>query len=134
MVSPTQEASTAPAASGENQSEEPIVQYIVVRTDLNWGQGATIAQACHASIAAIANTLGDKTTKEYLANLESMHKVVLKAVKLEDITKAEAKLKEANIAHHLWVEQPENVVSCLACSPQRKSLVQSIFKHLKLLR
>ena len=29
-----------------------IVQYIVVRRDLNWPLGALMAQACHASTAA----------------------------------------------------------------------------------
>ena len=30
-----------------------IVQYVVVRRDLNWPIGALIAQACHASVAAV---------------------------------------------------------------------------------
>lgn len=133
------EATTTSTAAGSQQKDDnnepdPIIQYILVRTDLDWGTGPMIAQACHASIAAIASTLSERTTKDYLANLESMHKVILKADKLDDITKVEQKLKEANIAHHVWIEKPENVISCLAVSPQRKPLVQAIFKHLKLLR
>lgn len=115
-------------------SSEPIVQYIVVRTDLNWSQGAVIAQACHASVASIARTLESPVTKKYLDNLGNMHKVILKADKLDDLNRAEAKLKEANIACHMWMEMPENIPTCLACSPQPKPLVQSIFRHLKLLR
>lgn len=114
--------------------KDPIVQYILVRTDLEWGPGATIAQACHASVASIAKTLDSSATQSYLADLESMHKIILKADKLDDLLKVEKKLQEAHVAHHLWVEQPENVVSCLAVSPQPKSIAQAIFKHFKLLR
>lgn len=129
-------ASTSGQQSAEetNKDSSPIVQYILVRTDLDWGTGAMIAQACHASIAAIATSLSDQCTRDYLADLGSMHKVILRADKLDDITKVEKKLTEAKIAHHVWIEKPENVVSCLAVSPQRKHLVQAIFKHLKLLR
>lgn len=110
------------------------MQYVLLRTDLNWSTGALIAQACHASIAAIANTLNDASTKQYLATLGDMHKVILKAEKVDDLIQAEGKLREANISHHLWYEKPENVATCLAVSPQPKSLVQGFFKHLKLLK
>lgn len=118
-----------------NQLEEgPIVQYIVVRTDLDWSQGALIAQACHASVASIARTLTSPVTKQYLDDLNNMHKVILKADKLEDLERAETKLKELNVACHMWIEKPENVATCLACSPQPKPLVQAVFRHLKLLK
>lgn len=112
----------------------PIVQYIVVRTDLNWSTGAVIAQACHASVSAIARTITNPITTRYLEDLTNMHKVILKAEKLEDLQRIEEKLKEVNIDHHTWIERPENVITCLACSPQPKPLVQAIFRHLKLLK
>lgn len=111
-----------------------IVQYIVVRTDLNWSQGAQIAQACHASVASIARTLDSPATKGYLEDLTNMRKVILRADRLEDLRQAETKLQETNIAFHLWIEQPENIPTCLACSPQPKRLVQAIFRNLKLLK
>jgi peptidyl-tRNA hydrolase len=123
-----------PATCQEQQQAGPIVQYIVVRTDLNWGQGAMIAQACHASVAAISQTIDSQPTRDYLSDLKSMHKVILKADKLEDLLGVEQKLKESKVAHHLWIEQPEGVASCLACSPQPKPLVQAIFRRLKLFR
>ena len=132
------EFGATPTAAGEaNQtsaSPEPIVQYIVVRTDLGWGTGALIAQACHASVASIARTITSNVTTNYLRDLESMHKIILRADKEDDLTTIVAKLKEANVAHHLWIEQPENIASCLACSPQPKSLVQAIFKRFKLFK
>ncbi len=58
-----------------------LVQYVVVRADLlgslNWPKGALIAQACHACTAAIHLFYSDKSTQDYLSNLDSMHKVVL---------------------------------------------------------
>lgn len=121
------------AREGE-KTESPIVQYILIRTDLNWNSGAMIAQACHASVASISRTMDSYLTREYLHDLSNMHKVVLRADRLEDLIKTESKLKEANISHHLWIEQPENVPTCLAVSPQPKHLIQSIFKHFKLLK
>ena len=44
---------------------------------LNWPTGAVIAQACHACIAAIHVFYSEESTKEYLKDLQSMHKVVL---------------------------------------------------------
>lgn len=122
-----------PAAT-TSDNKEPIVQYILVRNDLNWNKGAMIAQSCHASVAVIANTLTSLSTRLYLDDLENMHKVVLKADKVGDLEQIENKLKEANIAHHVWIEKPENIATCLAVSPQPKSLVQAFFKHLKLLK
>ena len=59
----------------------PIVQYVVVRSDLlkslKWPIGAVLAQACHASSAAIHLHYSDEYTQAYLAELDSMHKVVL---------------------------------------------------------
>lgn len=114
--------------------KESIVQYILVRKDLNWTTGALIAQACHASIASISNSHNSPHTKSYLDHLENMHKIILRADNVEDLMDVEKKLKEMNISHYLWIEKPENIPSCLAVSPQPKSLVQSIFKHLKLFK
>ena len=61
--------------------EDPLVQHIVVRSDLRtslgWTLGSVIAQACHASIAAIFAHRDDPSVVEYLAALERMHKVVV---------------------------------------------------------
>lgn len=58
-----------------------LVQYVVVRSDLvhklSWPLGAVITQACHAATAAIHLHYGDPDTQQYLAELDSMHKVVL---------------------------------------------------------
>ena len=64
----------------------PIVQYIVVRSDLihqlKWPTGALIAQACHACTAAIHLYYSQDSTKEYLADLDRMHKIILDVSRL----------------------------------------------------
>ncbi|KAL8266976.1 hypothetical protein R6Q59_004320 [Mikania micrantha] len=42
------------------------------------------------------------------------------------------KLTSNNIAHKLWIEQPENYPTCLASKPYPKSVVSAFFKKLKL--
>lgn len=136
VVDPS-EKSTINADSGSNGCSnmvDNLVQYIVVRTDLKWTTGATIAQACHASTASITKTSSTQTTKDYLADLENMHKIILQVDSLDDLKACEIKLNESKIPHHMWIERPEGLITCLAVSPQPRSLVKSIFSHLKLLR
>ena len=59
------------------QKVDFLVQYIVLRKDLNWPLGALIAQTCHASTAAMHLFSNDELTQSYFNNLDNMHKVVL---------------------------------------------------------
>ena len=113
-----------------------ILQYVVVRSDLGWPLGALIAQACHASSAAIAVALRkeDEATKTYVDNLDSMHKVVLEAKDEASLKKLEEALKGNSIEHKLWTEQPENIYTCLATKPYAKEDIQKYFKKFKLLK
>lgn len=58
-----------------------IVQYVLIRRDLlkslMWPVGAVIAQACHACTAAIHLFYDDPNTKDYLKDLDNMHKIIL---------------------------------------------------------
>ncbi|XP_068736157.1 putative peptidyl-tRNA hydrolase PTRHD1 isoform X2 [Montipora capricornis] len=58
-----------------------LVQYVVVRGDLlrllSWPTGAVIAQACHASTAALWSHRNDPNTIKYTSELDNMRKVVL---------------------------------------------------------
>ena len=62
-------------------SAQGIVQYVVVRSDLcktlGWPVGALVAQACHASTAAIHMFYEHEDTKKYLSDLDNMHKIIL---------------------------------------------------------
>lgn len=42
------------------------------------------------------------------------------------------KLKANGIDHKLWIEQPENIPTCIATRPYPRSQVVSFFKKLKL--
>lgn len=64
-------------------ADDPIVQWVVLRrdlwTDIGWPLGPVIAQACHASSAAMFTHLDDPVTQQYIAqdNIDHMHKVRL---------------------------------------------------------
>lgn len=115
-----------------------IVQYIVVRGDLrsalNWPLGAVIAQCCHATAAVMSLHAEDEETQTYLKDLDNMHKVVLEAKDEAALLKLGEKLKEHEIQHKLWIEQPENIPTCLALKPYTKDTVHKHLKHLKLLK
>ncbi|KAJ8397688.1 hypothetical protein AAFF_G00436870 [Aldrovandia affinis] len=115
-----------------------LVQYIVVRSDLvhtlAWPLGAVITQACHAATAAIHLNYDDPDTQEYLSELDSMHKVVLEAPDLASLSTLSETLNEKGVAHKLWVEQPENVPTCLALKPYPKEAVHPLLRKFKLFK
>jgi len=43
------------------------------------------------------------------------------------------KLVENKIDHKLWIEQPENIQTCIALKPYTKAEVKTFVQHLKLL-
>lgn len=60
--------------------------------------------------------------------------VVLEANGEEQLRKIAEQLEQDNIEHKLWIEQPENIPTALACAPNKKSIVGPYFKGLKLCR
>eukprot|EP00195_Chlamydomonas_chlamydogama_P013351 CAMPEP_0202908556 /NCGR_PEP_ID=MMETSP1392-20130828/46469_1 /ASSEMBLY_ACC=CAM_ASM_000868 /TAXON_ID=225041 /ORGANISM="Chlamydomonas chlamydogama, Strain SAG 11-48b" /LENGTH=144 /DNA_ID=CAMNT_0049597953 /DNA_START=119 /DNA_END=553 /DNA_ORIENTATION=+ len=117
---------------------DPVVQYVVLRkdlwTDLKWPLGAVVAQACHASTAALWSSRDDEVTNIYCAaeNIDHMHKVVLEVKGETQLQNLSTKLSEAGVHHKLWLEQPENYPTCLATKPYRKSEVAAHFKKFNL--
>uniref|UniRef100_A0A3B3I8Y5 peptidyl-tRNA hydrolase n=2 Tax=Oryzias latipes TaxID=8090 RepID=A0A3B3I8Y5_ORYLA len=116
-----------------------LVQYVVVRSDLtqklSWPLGAVIAQACHAATAAIHVHYEDPDTRRYLADLDSMHKVVLLQAPDEAALCGLADaLTRAGVAHKLWVEQPEDIPTCLALKPYPKETAQPHMRKFKLFK
>lgn len=73
-------SNTGPAAVSASAAND-LVQYIVLRKDLwnslQWPLGSIIAQACHASTAALWLSKDDDATLSYCAaeRLDHMHKV-----------------------------------------------------------
>ncbi|WFD34520.1 hypothetical protein MCUN1_001361 [Malassezia cuniculi] len=140
--SPATTLREARAALRKHASDEPrqtmsqplVMQLIVDKrliTDEGWPMGPMMAQAAHAAAAVLVQTSTAPNTVEYLApeNLLSMHKVVLQApegVGLRDLASQldeASKQSEEVPAYHLWVEQPEDVPTCLAVAPNRKPKV-----------
>ncbi|KAL8152846.1 hypothetical protein V2J09_010606 [Rumex salicifolius] len=77
-----------------------------------------------AAIEEKANTPAADVVVQYVVTLQ---------VKGEThILNLSEKLKAGGIDHKLWVEQPENIPTCLATKPYPKSLVSSYFKKLQL--
>lgn len=92
----------------------------------------TIAQACHASTAVLHLFGTDKNTQEYFSALDSMHKVVLQAPDLESLNQVAEKLRSNGLDFKLWIEQPENIPTCIAIKPYTKSELKDYVGHLKL--
>ncbi|KAK2845991.1 hypothetical protein Q7C36_010845 [Tachysurus vachellii] len=126
------------AAPGSGGATKRLVQYVVVRSDLihalSWPLGAVITQACHAATAAIHVNYSDPDTQEYLSDLDNMHKVVLQAADEASLTHLSTTLSEKGIAHKLWMEQPENIATCLALKPYPKDTVQPFLRKFKLFK
>ena len=131
-------AAAQPDTATRPAPEEPLLQYIVLRKDLwetqEWPLGSIVAQACHASTAALWLSKDTPITGQYCSgdNLDSMHKVVLEVKGVEQLQNLSQTLDEASIQHKLWIEQPEDVPTSLATAPNRKATLQPYFKKLKL--
>ncbi|XP_030475490.2 uncharacterized protein LOC115692690 [Syzygium oleosum] len=129
-------SSMSQASSDSAAAEDVIVQYVVLRRDLidAWPLGSVVTQGCHASVAAIWSHRDDPLTLQYCSpdNLDSMHKVTLEVKGEPQMLNLAEKLKAGDIAHKLWIEQPENIPTCLATKPYPKSVISSYFKKLKL--
>jgi len=115
-----------------------LVQYVVVRGDLmqvlKWPLGAVIAQACHACSAVMHLYHDDPNTVTYTSDLDRMHKVVLEAPDEDSLRQLANTLEANNVDYKLWIEQPENIPTCLVTKPYAKQHVQQHFKQFKLLR
>lgn len=78
---PVQPAPAAQEMSSPAPKDDFLVQYIIVRKDLwgslGWPLGSVVAQACHASSAAMWTYRDEDATQQYLApdNIDQMRKV-----------------------------------------------------------
>lgn len=112
---------------------------MVLRKDLSqpplsWPAGALIAQACHAATAALHLHRDHPHTVAYLLELERMRKVVLEAPDETALKQLAETLQQKNIDHLLWLEQPENVATCLALRPYPKEEVSQYLKKFRLFK
>ncbi|GIL68014.1 hypothetical protein Vafri_21340 [Volvox africanus] len=135
---PAQVTQALPSASALTSQQDFLVQYVVIRKDLwgslGWPLGSVVAQACHASSAAMWMYRDEEATQQYLApeNIDHMRKVVLEVKDEAQLRKLSEQLAQGGIGHKLWVEQPEDFPTCLATRPYAKSQVASYFKKFQL--
>ncbi|KAM6221678.1 putative peptidyl-tRNA hydrolase PTRHD1 [Rhynchocyon petersi] len=122
-------------------SAEPqvLVQYVVLRKDLlqtpfSWPVGAVVAQACHAATAALHIYRDHPHTAAYLQHLGHMRKVVLEAPDENTLKSLAETLQQKNINHTLWLEQPENIATCIALRPYPKEEVNQYLKKFRLFK
>ncbi|KAI9098019.1 hypothetical protein K1719_025790 [Acacia pycnantha] len=142
MSQPAPVSTTDPVSASSQDDKSPaeiadvIVQYVVLRRDLidTWPLGSVVTQGCHASVSAIWSNKDDPHTVDYCSpeKIDSMHKVTLEVKGETQILNLSEKLTSGGIVHKLWIEQPENIPTCLATKPYPKSMVSSYFKKLKL--
>ncbi|EDL01370.1 putative peptidyl-tRNA hydrolase PTRHD1 [Mus musculus] len=116
-----------------------LVQYLVLRKDLSqapfsWPTGALVAQACHAATAALHLHRDHPHTAAYLRELGRMRKVVLEAADETTLKELAETLQQKNIDHTLWLEQPENIATCIALRPYPKEEVSQYLKKFRLFK
>jgi len=143
-------SSASSTVEAEPEKVKPVVQYIVLRRDLDWPAGAMAAQAAHASVAAIAQALqvNDEATQTYISpsNLPHMTKYVYGVDSLEQLEQVrdawnsqvvvpilDKEGSEQLRPSYCWVEQPENIPSAFATWPvERTNKVSKVVKNMKL--
>ncbi|XP_053920101.1 putative peptidyl-tRNA hydrolase PTRHD1 [Cuculus canorus] len=116
-----------------------LVQYVVLRGDLArpplaWPLGAVVAQGCHAALAASHTHSEHPDTRAYLEMGGAMRTVVLEAPDEAALRALAETLNQHSIDHALWMEQPENMPTCLALRPYPKDQVHQHLKKFKLLK
>ncbi|NXY90759.1 PTRD1 hydrolase, partial [Alcedo cyanopectus] len=136
MAAPGEEEATAAAAAA---AAGCLVQYVVLRGDLSrpplsWPLGAVVAQGCHAALAAAHAHGQHPATRTYLELGGAMRTVVLEAPDEGALRALAETLEQHKVEHRLWMEQPENVATCLALRPYPKDQVHRYLKKLKLLK
>ncbi|CAB9501336.1 Putative peptidyl-tRNA hydrolase PTRHD1 [Seminavis robusta] len=132
--------STDDTTATTTKKQQPIVQYIVLRRDLDWPAGAMAAQAAHASLAAVAQALeaNHEATQTYISpsNLPHMTKYVYGVDTLQELEAVRDKWSQQAFGEqtfHWWVEQPESIPTAFATWPlERTNKVSKVVKSMKL--
>ncbi|RKP24338.1 peptidyl-tRNA hydrolase II domain-containing protein [Syncephalis pseudoplumigaleata] len=98
---------------------------------------SVMTQACHAATAALWETRHLSDTMAYVEDLPNMHKVVLEASGTKSLATLETvseRLKALDVQHYRWIEQPEDLLTCIATQPTRRSTIQDAIKKCQLWR
>ncbi|EPQ28420.1 uncharacterized protein PFL1_04247 [Pseudozyma flocculosa PF-1] len=156
MADGTASTSTSTSTPAPSTEQQPLVMQIIVDRELvkqpGWTRGPLMAQSAHAALAACHISSTSPNTTAYLGpeNLAHMHKIVLQTPSdngKTTLTALSERLAQARKEweatregeevplHYLWIEQPENIPTCLALAPNRKPpAVKKILNKCSLLR
>lgn len=125
----------------EKEAAEPrdpmdeVVQYIVVRKDLNMSKGKMAAQVAHASIATVYPYLWDAEVKTWLDR--AFTKIILEVKNLAALEKLERMCIERHMVFKTIVdngrtEVEPNTPTCLGFKPYKKSQLGDFLKKYQL--
>lgn len=109
---------------------DKIIQYILVRKDLNMSTGKVASQVAHASLASVYPYLNDESVKEWLGG--QFTKVILSVKNFQQLNKVSIHLTEVGIVHaKIWDsalteiqrETENGTLTCIGLIPRPKSLL-----------
>uniref|UniRef100_A0A914N4G9 peptidyl-tRNA hydrolase n=1 Tax=Meloidogyne incognita TaxID=6306 RepID=A0A914N4G9_MELIC len=113
---------------------ERLIMYLILRadliSDLKWPLGAVFTQIAHAATACIWTFKDDPEVKEYMGNMENMHKVTLKVKDEPELLEQAKKLADAGIQHKIWNE--DGMAVCIAIKPQQRQKMKQFIGNLAL--
>lgn len=93
-----------------------VKQFLFLRKDLpSYRIGALLAQACHASVAAIHTFRNHPDTAKYLDKTSDLTTVIYEICE-KDIEKIKESLTDLSIEFYIWVENHE-IVTCIGTRP-----------------
>jgi peptidyl-tRNA hydrolase len=90
---------------------------IVIRKDLNFKKGPIITQACHAVSALVYEHRSDPRLLDYFSNMQELRKITYKIPSVDQLWQLKNELNLLGIMHYEWIEQPENITTCVAFGP-----------------
>ena len=116
-----------------------IVQYIIVRRDLEMTHGKMAAQVAHASLASVYPYMFDKYVVEWLNG--PFAKIILRAKNRNHLEKLIGKLEEAGLVYkdivdscrtELEKETDMGTLTCVGIKPYPKEMLKGILKKYQL--
>lgn len=93
-----------------------------------------MAQACHASNAALQQFRDDAQTREYVANVPNMTTIILSIKDAEELRLYCDKLNQEKVDFCEWIEMPERLPTAIALKPYYKAQLPQCLQRLKLFK